>query len=99
MSPQKTFAPIRPGRTAVFPFAARGVHREVVGIGFGEAPQLPDGDGSGFQQMTFTLTDAQVLEVKNAVQAAKAAGPFGETGNENSNGNALARIVEAYTSG
>jgi len=57
------------------------------------------GDGSGFQQMTFNLSDAQVFEIKNALDAAKADGPFGETGNENANGNALARIAEAFTSG
>lgn len=58
-------------------------------------PTLPDGDRDHFQQMTFTLHDDQVEQVKAAVQAAKEAGPFvGE--NENSNGNALARIVEHY---
>lgn len=59
-------------------------------------PHLPDGDRAPFRQMTFTLSDAQAGEVKSAMVAAKAAGPFVDTGNENSNGNALARIVEAY---
>ena len=57
---------------------------------------LPDGDRAPFQQMTFTLHDEQAETVKRALRAAQAAGPFGETGNENSNGNALARICEAY---
>lgn len=60
------------------------------------AGQIPTGQGSGFQQMTFTLTDGQTQEVKEAVGRAKGAGPFVDTGNENSNGNALARIAEAY---
>lgn len=59
-------------------------------------PVLKHGDRSPFQQMTFTLHDDQVESVKGAMAAAKAVGPFGDTGNENSNGNALARIAEAY---
>lgn len=57
---------------------------------------LPTGDKSPFQQMTFTLHDTQAEIVKDAIERAKAAGAFVETGNENSNGNALARICEAY---
>ena len=63
----------------------------------GEAfARLPEGDGSGFRQMTFTLSDDQAETVFAAVKAAKAAGAFIDTGNENSNGNALSRIAEAY---
>ena len=62
----------------------------------GEMPGLPSGDREPFQQMTFTLSDEQATDVKSAMDAAKKEGPFTETGNENSNGNALARIVEAY---
>ena len=57
---------------------------------------LPDGDKSPFQQMTFTVADAQAEQVDAAIAAAKKAGPFIDTGNENSNGNALARICETY---
>lgn len=57
---------------------------------------LPDGDKSPFQSMTFTLTNDQAEVVKRAIEAAKDAGPFVETGNENSNGNALSRICESY---
>ncbi len=60
---------------------------------------LPDGDKSPFQQMTFTVSDAQAETIKEAMDAAKDAGEFGDTGNENSNGNALARIAEAYIGG
>lgn len=60
-----------------------------------DVPALPTGDRAPFQQMTFTLHDTQVAEVKNAIAKAKHAGGF--TGpNENSNGNALARVAEAY---
>jgi hypothetical protein len=56
---------------------------------------LQDEDRPPFQQMTFTLHDDQVAEVKDALAAAIALGPFvGPNGN--SNGNALARIVEMW---
>jgi hypothetical protein len=61
-----------------------------------EPPDLPDGDRQPFQQMTFTLHDSQVETVKAAIDKAKAAGDFDGSPNENSNGNALARIAEAY---
>lgn len=57
---------------------------------------LPDGDKSPFQQMTFTVSDEQAEQVSAALTAAKQVGPFVDTGNENSNGNALARICETY---
>ena len=61
-----------------------------------EWPQLLDGDRQPFQQMTFTLSDEQAETVKSAMAAARDAGPFVDTGNENGNGNALARVCEAY---
>lgn len=61
-----------------------------------ELPSLPSGDRDPIQQMTFTLTDEQAEEVKRAMAEAKAQGDFVDTGNENSNGNALARIAESY---
>jgi len=57
--------------------------------------QLQSGDKSPFQQMTFTLSDAQAETVKAALRLAQGSALIG-TGNENSNGNALARICEAY---
>ena len=57
---------------------------------------LPDGEKSPFQQMTFTVSDEQAGQVGAALKAAKAFGPFVDTGNENSNGNALARICETF---
>jgi ParB-like chromosome segregation protein Spo0J len=59
-------------------------------------PDLADGDREPFQQMTFTLHDDQVEQVKRALEAAKGMGEFGDTGNENSNGNALARVCETF---
>lgn len=60
-----------------------------------EYPDLPDGDKAPFQQMTFTLHDDQAEQVEAAISAAKALGPFVGP-NENSNGNALARICEVF---
>lgn len=60
-----------------------------------EFPALPDGDKAEFQQMTFTLHDSQAEEVKAALDAAKAMGAF-DSPNENSNGNALARVCETF---
>lgn len=61
-----------------------------------ELPDLESGDKSPFQTLTFTLSDDQAGDLQAAIAAAKGEGPFYDTGNENSNGNALARIVEAY---
>jgi hypothetical protein len=60
-----------------------------------EPPELASGDREPFQQMTFTLHDEQAETIKAAIDKAKAAGGFSGP-NENSNGNALARIAEAY---
>lgn len=53
-------------------------------------------DHKPFTQMTFVLAPEQVEEVKRALEKAKGMGDFIETGNDNSNGNALARIVETF---
>lgn len=80
----------------------------LAGTGFGEddlpdpddwgsaASSLPDEDRAPFQQMTFTLHDEQAEVVKEAMERAKADGDFDGSPNENSNGNALWRICEAY---
>jgi hypothetical protein len=59
-------------------------------------PDLPDGDKPEFQQMTFTLHDSQAEQVKAAMDAAKGMGDFTDSPNENSNGNALARVCETF---
>ena len=61
-----------------------------------EMPTLPDGDKAPFQQMTFTLHDTQAEQVSEALRAAKSMGDFTDSPNENSNGNALARICETF---
>ena len=56
---------------------------------------LSEEDRAPFQQMKFILHDDQVEIVKNALEAAKASGAFnGE--NKNNNGNALARVCDAF---
>ena len=62
----------------------------------GEVFNLPDGDKSPFQQMTFTLADEQATQLKNAIEEIKRTEEYkyAETmGNENSNGNALYLII------
>lgn len=60
------------------------------------ALELPDGDRAPFQQMTFTVSDEQAEQVKRALDKAKHMGAFVDTGNENGNGNALARVCEVF---
>jgi hypothetical protein len=54
---------------------------------------LPDGDKPPFQNMTFTFSDCQADEIKEAIEIAKENNDVETFGNENSNGNALYRIV------
>lgn len=70
-----------------------GLMREVAESAY---PELPEGDRAPYQQITFMLHDEQVKVVQGAVAAAKLRGPFENTQNDNANGNALARICEAY---
>jgi ParB-like chromosome segregation protein Spo0J len=62
-----------------------------------DLPELNDGDREPFQQMTFTVHDEQKEQIDAALAAAKKLGPF-DSPNENSNGNALARVCEAFVS-
>jgi len=57
---------------------------------------LPDQDRAPFQQMTFTLHDEQSDTVREAMKLSKSMGAFTDSPNENSNGNALARICETF---
>jgi ParB-like chromosome segregation protein Spo0J len=66
---------------------------------FGEYPDLPEGDKSDIGQMTFTVTEAQRSIIHDALTLAKRQEGAAATGNENSNGNALASICEAYANG
>jgi len=74
---------------------------EIEDCGFGEAgevemPVLAEGEKAPFQQMTFTLHDEQAEQVARALEAARKMGAFVDTGNENGNGNALARVCEIF---
>ena len=60
---------------------------------------LPTEDRSPIRAMTFTLHDDQAATVQRAVDRAQAMGAFGDTGNENGNGNALARVCEMFLTG
>ena len=60
---------------------------------------LPDGDKEPFQQQTYTLADAQAIDIKNAISDIKKTDEYKyvETfGNENSNGNALYLIITQW---
>ena len=59
-------------------------------------PDLAEGDRAPFQQMTFTLSDEQAGIVKEAIAKARENGFAKSETNENSNGNALAAICEAF---
>lgn len=59
-------------------------------------PDLATDEDNPYQQMTFTLSTLQTETVKAAIGMAKEQGEFVDTDNENSNGNALARICEIY---
>ena len=60
-----------------------------------EIPQLDDGDRQPFRQMTFTLHDEQFQVVDEAIKKAKKDGCDSAL-NDNSNGNALFKIAEAF---
>lgn len=57
---------------------------------------LPEGDKVPFQQITFTVTDEQARVVETALHCAKQSHEIGDTGNENSNGNAIALVCLKY---
>jgi len=61
---------------------------------------LPDGDRSDITQMTFTMTLDQSETVKEALARCKHLNGFDlDTGNKNSNGNALAFIAQDFIRG
>ena len=61
-----------------------------------EPPELKDSDKEPFRQATFVLHDTQWEAVESAIAKAKKAGHGKSEVNENSNGNALAWIAEAF---
>jgi len=57
---------------------------------------LPDGGRDPIRQKTFTLSEEQVETVEDALDAAKDMGDFPPGPNDNSNGNALARVCTEF---
>jgi hypothetical protein len=53
----------------------------------------PKGD---IEQITFTLHTDQAQLIREALAVSKGMGDFGDTGNTNTNGNAITRIVEIW---
>lgn len=65
----------------------------------GGFPELPEGDKSDFGQVTFTLHKDQLELLEQALNVSKSLGEFENSINENSNGNALARICHLFLTG
>jgi hypothetical protein len=61
----------------------------------GELPDIQD-EEKMLTQMTFTIHVDQKEAIEAAISSAKSLGPFVGTENENSNGNALARVCETW---
>lgn len=57
---------------------------------------LPDGDKPGFQTMSFSLSDQQAETVGHALDVVRTMVKFENTGNENSNGNALYFVAKMF---
>lgn len=57
---------------------------------------LSDNPRGDLVRMKFMVTHDQKEYIDNAIRKAISLGPFFQTGNENKNGNALARICEGY---
>lgn len=64
-----------------------------------DLPDLKSGDQEPFQQITFSLSDAQAATVREAVAKAIAMAPFDTAHNINENGNAISRICELFVGG
>ena len=60
-----------------------------------ELPPL-DGEEPEIQTWTFSLHKDQMGQVRDAINISKKLGDFVDTGNENENGNSLARICELF---
>ncbi len=68
-------------------------------IGAVDLPSLREGNRTPFQQMTFTVHDEQAEKIKLAIKKAISEEGGQSPINENSNGNALAFIVERFNRG
>lgn len=61
-----------------------------------DLPSIPDVERGELRQYAFQVTEDQKAVMDEAVQLSKNMGDFGDTGNSNSNGNAIARICEIF---
>lgn len=62
-----------------------------------DLPDLPtDEERDPVRQMAFQMTAEQIETVERAIKISKKLGDFDDTGNSNSNGNALHRIAEIF---
>jgi len=66
-------------------------------IDVSELPDLPTSDRNALRQMAFQLTEEQQHTVERALKICKKMGGFEDTGSSNSNGNALTRMAEIFT--
>lgn len=84
----------------VFELQAADFDVEALGFdmpeGLSEFPTLPDAEDFELEQMTFILHKSQGDTIRAALHVAKSLGEYGETGNTNSNGNAIARVAELF---
>ena len=77
-------------------FSEDEISRLVIDSNETSMPELASGDRAPLQEMTFLLHDAQAETVRSALSLSKSIGAFVDTGNENGNGNSLARICELF---
>jgi len=57
---------------------------------------VPEGDRPELQQKSFLIHEDDIATVEEAIKRAQEMGPFDESKNTNSNGNALVRICEVF---
>lgn len=91
----KTAENIRDLALEDFDFELMGLEEFKVDV-LDDAPDIPDIEEAGTRQYAFIVTHEQAETIDRAVSAAKSLGEFADTGNSNSNGNALERICETF---
>lgn len=77
-------------------FSEDEINQYLGAIGTTDFPDLPDGEKGDLEQITFTLHQSQAETVRRAVAVAEQMGAYGDTGNDNRNGNAIARVAEMF---
>ena len=86
------------GDMDAFGFGAADLESLGIAAAPADWPDMPQGGHSGFETLTFTVTEAQAADVRQALALAKAKAQAGDAGdgNRNSNGNAIAVIARAF---